>query len=221
MPGQDNPTPQETAAIAQRIGTLTDSGAGTADRLKAFFDLKAEAISGAVFDAHRADFLQALRTVATDADAWVRRVALATLAAAGDAYGQGLLIQGLQNSATALVAPILALQFLSRDVHAPVLPVASNIVANSGDPALRAEAAYLLGADASSALTLAALLADKTEATEVRRASAVGLASLDPVAFESIARAIAADSTDGAEIRSVSRTGLSLLRDRQTGSSTA
>jgi len=211
----------ESVEIGQLLATLADTSRTSDERSEALSLLRAKAFNIAAFDPHKAAFTQTLRTVATDADATLRRTALATLAQEKDPYAQNLLIQGLQNPGTALVSPLFALQLLGTDDHAATASLARDILANGNDPAVRAEAAYLLASDPTAASLLTALLMDKAEHKAVRQASAVSLRVIDPDAFHNLARGIAADKSDLPERRALSRTSLALLSRRSGGGSSA
>lgn len=209
----DSLSPEALAEIEQQFDVLEDATRSAQERELALTELQSEAFRGHHFHPFRARLTQALRTLATDPDPSLRRLALSSLAGQHDAFAQNLLIQGLQDPTAAVVSPVLALQFLSRDNHAPAVALAHDILANSADPAVRAEAAYILANDPSAAGLLATLMSDKTESGKVRRASAVSLRVLDREAFAVAAQTVADDSADYWEMRAVARNGLALMRD--------
>lgn len=209
----DSLSPEAVAEIEQQFDVLEDATRNAQERESALTELQTEAFRAHLFDPFRARLTQALRALATDSDPSLRRLALSSLAGQQDAFAQNLLIQGLQDPTAAVVSPVLALQFLSRDSHAPAVALAHDVLANSADPAVRAEAAYILANDPNAAGLLAALMSDKTESGKVRQASAVSLRVVDREAFAAAAQTIADDGADHWEIRAVSRNGLSLMRD--------
>lgn len=173
--------------------------------------LQIGAFLGSHFDAYRADFRQALRDIATDPDESIRKSALGLLSLQKDAFAQALLIQGLQDPATALVSEVIALQFLSHDDHASTVGIARDVLNRPSSPAARLQAIRLLASDPQAQSLLTSLMTDKGELSAIRRASAISLRAVDPQAFILVARLIVADESDFPEIRTTSRNQLALL----------
>jgi len=199
------------------LAALGDTTLAASERLDALELLQARAFETAAFAAHRADYVQALRTLTGDPDDDLSEAALTILADHEDPFAQNLLIQGLQNPSVARLPAFLALQLLRGDGHAATAAVARDILANAADPEERAEAAHVLATDPTAAALLAAVVADTAEAAEVREAAAMSLRNIDGPAFAAAARPIVADETDNWRVRTTSKTLLALLPADQGG----
>src|SRR3954468_4173432 len=93
-------------------------------RLAALQSLQAASFSVIAFEACRAEYMAALREVATYPDPELRQRVLGLLAREKDGFAQKKLLAGLQNPEKALVPPEKALQLLSYDVHAEAYKIA-------------------------------------------------------------------------------------------------
>jgi hypothetical protein len=211
MTHSDNPSFPSDTGFRQHLANIRDPTLPPETRLASMKALRAGAFLGPHFDAYRADFQQALREVATDPDSGIRMRALRYLASKKDAFAQELLIQGLRNPERALISDVAALELLGTDDHAAIAPLARDILRRDSDPEAKVAALRLLSSDPAARDFLTALMKDKSESKEVRRASAAGLHTLDPTTFRQVAQEIVADATDFREIRAASRSGLTLL----------
>src|SRR5215475_2227292 len=115
-------------------------------RLAALQTLQAASFAVVQFESRRADYLAALRAVATDSDPELRQRVLGLLAREKDGFAQERLLEGLQQPEKALVPPEKALQLLSYDIHAEAYPVARMIVSKPPNPTAKREALRLLAA---------------------------------------------------------------------------
>jgi hypothetical protein len=196
------------ARVAELLATLLDRKQPVAARTEALQGLAALDFLGPRFDPFRADYKQALRTVATDRSATLREQALDLLALQKDPWAQDLLVNGLRQPDEAVVPEARAIQFLGYDDHhAEVVPLARELVKRSSGAA-REEALRLLGSDPQSEPTFRRLMKDKSEKSSIRQLSASGLQSLNPELFEEEARKIVADDSDYNEIRATSLSAL-------------
>jgi hypothetical protein len=194
------------------LSSLRDGDAPSADRMAALRELAALNFLGPHFEPFRADFKQALRDVATDPERPLRESALEFLAMDRDPYAQDLLVRGLHEPKQALVSDAKAIQLLSYDDHAELLPLARQVFERSKGAA-REEALRALATDPQSEKLLTRLLKDKSEKSSIRRISAAGLQSLNPEAFERAARRIVTDENDYDAIRATSLAALAHGRE--------
>ncbi len=201
------------------VGIVRDMSAPVAVRLAALQTLQAASFSVVKFNACRAGYLAALRSMAADPNPEIRQRVLGFLSREQDAYAQQQLLEGLRDPAKALVRPEKALQLLSYDVHSEAYPVARKIVREPPNPAARREALRLLAADAESAPVFEEILRSKGESPELRRLSASALQSLAPRALQAHAREIVLDESENDEVRATSLTALAQFGEEQVGSS--
>lgn len=196
--------PPEPEDLADRVpgllSTLRDGEQPPAARMAALRALGALDFLGPPFAPFRAEYKQALREVATDPQRALRESALELLAMEKDPYAQELLVRGLEQSKDAVVSDAMAIQFLGYDDHAEIVPLARQVFERARGTA-REEALRVLATDPKSEKLLTRLLKDKSEKSSVRRISASGLQSLNPEAFEKVARRIVADDADYDAIR--------------------
>lgn len=208
--------PFEEESLASRVPelltTLRDRKEATSVRTAALQVLGALDFLGPRFSAHRADYKQALRDIATDPRATLRESAIELLAMSKDPYAQDLLVQGLERPDDAVVSEARALQFLGYDDHADHAPLARRVFKRATGPA-REEALRILATDPKSERLFSQLFKDKSEKSNIRRISASGLQSLNPQAFERAARRIVADDGDYNEIRATTLAALAHGRE--------
>lgn len=198
--------------VNELLATLLNRKESVAVRSAALQELGALDFLGPRFDPYRADYKEALRTLATDRSRTLRERALERLALDKDRYAQDLLIRGLEHPEDALVSDARALQFLAYDDHAELAPLARRVYKRSTGVA-REEALRMLATDPQSERLFTRLLKDKSEKSSIRRISASGLQSLNPQAFEKTAGKIAADDSDYNEIRATSLAALAHGRE--------
>lgn len=210
------PLPDEDLAdrVAVLLSLLLDRKAPVAERTTALQALGALDFLGPRFEPFRADYKQALRQLATDPRATLRDKALELLAIAKDSYAQELLVRGLEKVDEALVPEAKAMQYLAYDDHADLTSLARRVYRRSTGAA-REEALRMLATDPSAETLLTRLLKDKSETSSIRRISASGLQSLNPDAFEKVARRIVTDEDDFNEIRATSLAALAHGREAQ------
>lgn len=185
-------------------------------RLAALQSLQAASFSVVAFEACRADYIAALREVATDPDPELRQRVLGLLARENDGFAQKKLLEGLKKPGKALVPPEKALQLLSYDVHAETYAVAREILKNPPNTEAKQEALRLLTADATAGPVFEKILLDKSESPEVRQISAAALHALDPEKLQASAREILLDPTEQAPIQATSLTALAQFGDDAT-----
>jgi hypothetical protein len=177
-------------------------------RLAALQSVQAASFSVVAFEASRAEYLNALRTVAEDPDPELRQRVLGILARENDGFAQKKLLEGLQKPEKALVPPEKALQLLSYDVHSEAYPIARKIVNDPPNPMARREALRLLAADATAAPLFESILRNKEEPVDVRQLSASALHSLSPDKLQSHARQMLLDDSEKNELQATSLTAL-------------
>ena len=205
--------PQRLAGV---LGLLKDTAEPIQLRLAALAALQSATFDPDRFEKIRADYLKALRKVASDADLELRQRALGMLSREHDPATQERLIDGLKEPAKALVTPEKALQLLSYDVHSNAYPVARAVVAAPPNETARREALRLLAADGASAQMFEDMLMDKGETSEIRQLCASALHNLAPDRLQACAREITLDSTEPSDIRSVGVTALTHFGDSDT-----
>lgn len=202
---------------ADAIRQLADPMLPSEARKNAAQVLQAATFLGAQFAPYRADYLAALRTAATDADADLRRSALDILVNFNDEFARQKLADGLRGIGEALVPQAAALGMLARNDHNSAINIARDLLAGGTDVATRAQAVRVLGSDPAATELLAEIMKNKSEFREVRRASAVALKGLNPQAFQAGAIDILSDASDFKDIQStvggaLERAGISLNR---------
>jgi len=182
------------------LRTVTDSSAPVTVRRAALRALRTNSFRTSVFAPFRAQYFEALRSIAKDEDEELRVSALETLAANGDEYGQRLLMDGLRDPAVALVDAANALGMVAADVHAQDYDLVREL-ARSDDTETRRSALRVLAADSRSVDLFRKIARDKDEDRVARATSAVALQSLAPKTFKKVAEDVALDETDYPEIR--------------------
>jgi hypothetical protein len=200
-PGLDSAAPPPQQGWADAIRQLADATLDTETRKNMLHVLQAGTFQGSQFAPFRAEYLQALRTAATDADPELRRLALDVLANFKDEFARQKLTEGLRGTGEELLPPAAALGLLARDDHASAGAIAGELLAKSTDPHTRAQAVRVLASDPGAKALLTEVMKDKAEFREVRRASAVALKALDAQAFLDGARDILSDESDYKDIK--------------------
>jgi hypothetical protein len=198
--------------VAELLATLRDHEEPSTVRRAALHALAALDFLGPRFAPFRADYKQALREVATDVDEELRTSALELLAIDKDAYAQDLLVRGLKQPDDAVVPEAKAIQLLGYDDHAEMTSLVRKVYKRATGQT-REEALRFLATDAQSERLFTRLLKDKSEQPSIRRISASGLQSLNPEAFERVARRIVADEDDDVGIRASSLAALAHGRE--------
>lgn len=193
--------------VAVLLATLRDRQEPLTVRMAALRALGALDFLGPRFAPFRADYKQALRDVATDHERELRESSLELLAMDKDHYAQELLVRGLNQRKEALVSDAKAIQLLSYDDHAEIVPLVRQVYKRAKGAA-REEALRFLATDPQSEKLFRRLLTDKSEKRSIRRLSASGLQSLNPEAFEKAARKVVADESDDNDIRATTLAAL-------------
>lgn len=183
------------------IALIADTGDKVEVRRAALAAVQASTFKTLEFRRWAADFNDALRITATDADADLRAQALDILALNRDPYAQQLLLDGLENPRRSLVRPVQAVRMLGYDVHAEHYPVLRQIVAESKQKSLRREALRVLAADSGSVDLMRDIAGDRQEDKEARITATVALQSLAPKEFAELASAVVLDDDDDHDLR--------------------
>ncbi len=184
-------------------------------RLAALQALQAASFSVISFQSCRADYIAALREVATDPNEELRQRVLGILAREQDGFVQKKLLEGLQNPEKALVPPEKALQLLSYDIHADAYSLARKIIANPPNTDAKREALRLLAADATAAPVFEKILRDKNESPEIRQVSAAALQALKPEKLQAYARMALLDPDEHDQMQATSLTALAQFGDHE------
>ncbi|AOJ04392.1 hypothetical protein WS70_21365 [Burkholderia mayonis] len=185
----------------QALEHVVDSTLDPAGRRGALQILQAASFLAPQFASLHAEYLDTLRRLATDADSELRRMALDVLSNQKDDFARQKLTEGLSSPEDALVAPAVALGFLARDDHGSAHDIARDLLKQSTDQHVREQAVRVLGAAPAAKSLLDAVMKDKTEFRQVRRASAVALRALDPQMFAKCAQDILEDESDFEDIK--------------------
>jgi len=183
------------------LNQLSDPHADIGARRAALRTLQAGTFLGSQFAPVRPQYIAALRQAATDPDAGLRHAALDALVNLKDEFARQKLVEGLRDGEKALLAPAAALGLLARDDHGSASSLAREILASAADIATRAQAVRVLANDPSAKPLLSQIMSDKSEFSDVRRASAVALRALDSSTFATTARNILSDHRDFPEIK--------------------
>ena len=191
------------------ISLLADPAEHDQVRLSALVALQQNTFRSAEFQPYQADFVAALRSAVTDDDKDLRERAMDILALNGDAYVQQLLVDGLRDPKSALVAPQQALRMIGYDVHADHYGLLRDIVETSKKPKLRQAALKLLAADSGAKDIFARIAADPGEDAVSRSTSAIALQAIAPEEFSTMAHAIVADDSNSDQVRATMLTALS------------
>lgn len=173
----------DDALFSELIQHLNDAGEDPSVRDAILTTLKNQAFRRGGFAQRSAAWTGALRQLTSDANQSLRLNALSTLANAKDGQAQDLLLAALRDPANGVVAPAIALQLLSGDLHSEVIPLARNLLQGSPDADTRYEALRALGTDAGSVQMFVDLLRNPAESSEVRRLALSALSSLAPDAL--------------------------------------
>lgn len=162
-----------------------------------------------LFNANRSGYLDTLRSLVDDPDETLRAQVLEILSLEKDEYAQRRLLESLSSPDKALLPEVKTLQLLGNDIHSDYFPICRQIAQTSTNVQARKQAVKLLGSDPESSELLTAILRNKSEDEDVRKASAVALHSLNPADFHLQARQVIMDDTENDGLRAVSITALS------------
>lgn len=192
------------------IAVLQDPADDPAVRRAALGALEELSFAVVAFAPYDAEYRTALRAAATDDDPQLREGVLDVLALGHDEYAQRLLIDGLQDPSVALVNRTRALQFLGYDLHAGHYDMLREIVAKATDPEERNAALRLLAADSGSVELFRRIVQDRSEDIAARTTSVAALSSIEPEAFEPVAREIVLDDSEDDDLRVTCLTALTV-----------
>ncbi|MGB9278471.1 MAG: hypothetical protein WCB57_00050, partial [Pseudonocardiaceae bacterium] len=195
------------------IAVLADATDDPRVRRAAQGALEELSFAEAEFAPYATAYRDALRAAANDPDPGLADGALEVLTLNRDDYAQRLLIEGLEQPATARVDRVRALQMLGYDLHAGHLPLVRRIAKDATDPAERVTALRLLAGDAESADLLERTVADRSQDLAARTTSAAALNALNPARFAETARRIVLDPDDDDELRAVCLTALTVASE--------
>lgn len=203
LESEGRPTTAPIATVVEALAILRSADSSLQERLKALQILKAASFDAAEFADRAAEFHSLMQKIATDgeADAVLRRDALEILVSLEDDIAREVLWDAIRSPNEGAVSVPVALSLLARDDHGAAVDLAREVLSSSESPAARAQAVRILGTVPEAAEELSALLRDKDEAREVRKASAVALRSLSPDIFDDQARRVLEDNEDFPEIR--------------------
>jgi hypothetical protein len=200
-------------SIGRLIKTLEDTAEPKELRLAAFRALKTASFLGPAFAPYRAQYLKALRAIATDHEPEIREEALETLVMEKVDFARRLLSEGLKKPEKALVTAAKAIQLLSYDGHAEVAPLVRDIFARTADLPVKEAALRFLSSDPASAPLLSRVLKDQSQPARLRSLSATGLRLANPKAFERTARTIVENRKEDDGVRATCLGALTLIKD--------
>lgn len=191
----------DEAIVKKLIEVLSDSNAKVDDRTAALYRLKEIEFVSPLVDAHRADYIEALRNAAQSKNSELAAGALEVLAAKKDPAARDALLGFLKAPGSAPFPLARAVQLLSYDDHAAVAPAVRPLLETSDDPVLKGAALRVLASDPASEGTFAKILADKAQPREIRALSASGLHNVNPTSFAKVARKIVEDDNEDENLR--------------------
>ncbi|WP_308992705.1 hypothetical protein QLS71_016430 [Mariniflexile litorale] len=140
----------------------------------------AEISSPQLYGANIAEYKDALRIAIDHKNENLRSSALEILAINKDEYAQRRLVESLEDPSKALVAPEIAVQLLSYDLHANHFKVLREVAINPPNSITKRESIRNLGFDEESKELLQETLNDLNEEPEIRHAAATALMCLNP-----------------------------------------
>lgn len=166
--------------------------------------IQALTFSPEMFNLLRPQIMDVYRGLVTEKNQEIRESAITFLAQEKDEFVQRVLLDGLNNPASALIPEEFAVHLLGYDTHANVFPVLRRILSTSGNNKSRAEAAYLLGDDPESKELLLTVFNNKRERFDVRKSSLLSLKNLSTDDFFSMARQTALNNNENESLRAIS-----------------
>ncbi len=187
--------------IERVIEILLDATQPREVRLAALGVLQVNSFSSPILLGARPNYLSALRTLVSDPEMEIRKIAIETLALGKDEYVQRKLLEGLRDTSKSLIGPELAITFLSYDLHAEHYQMLREIVQSPPNAGAKKAAIRALAIDPRSQDFLDSILTNKDEAPEIRHASAVSLHRVAPSKMISSSKAILEDSEENEELK--------------------
>ena len=140
----------------------------------------AEISSPLLYEKNSASYKNALKTIIEKDNKSLRLSALETLALEKDDYAQRRLIESLEKKDHNFIAPEIAIQLLSYDLHADHFPLLRRIAKDAPNPIAKKEALRNLGNDEKAKDILVEVAGDGNEDRETRHAAVTALHSLHP-----------------------------------------
>ena len=170
--------------------------------------LRQTSFTSSIFREKRPQIFVALRQITLDSEApdWFREEVIYYLAMNKDESTQALLQKGLDEPATAIVEPQVAVKLLGYDIHAVNFEKLKAMLASAGPETKRA-IARVISADPNSKDELLRMASDKSEDAEVRSISIAGLSSLAPNEYKDLAEKIVLDDNESDDLRAASLSG--------------
>ena len=181
-----------------------------AERLDALARLKEAEFTGSV-NAHRAEYTEALRAAARSQDENLRIASLEVLVVRKAEVARYLLVRSLRGTSPPLMPTAKALQLLGQDDHSEAVAVASDIARSGTDTEARGEALRVLASSPAAAGLLETILSDKSQPSQLRSLSEIGLSTLAPARFAVTARSLVDDDDEDDNVRAACLTALTHL----------
>lgn len=221
---------RDSDALAERIGRLTlqpdcfdetvkllltivrDRKLPVQVRVAAVQRLSAAKFLTNCFEPFHADYIEAMRELATDGSARVREAALERLTLNGDRFAQKLIRESLAEGGKPLLRGEKAVQLLARDDHAAARPLFREL-AEKGTGKIREEALRALASDPRSAAMLESVASDKKEASSVRRSAQAGLKGASPPRFAKLAEKLILDKDEDDQLRAAAAIAVAHTQD--------
>ncbi|GGD08871.1 HEAT repeat domain-containing protein [Hyunsoonleella pacifica] len=150
----------------------------------------AEISSPQLYGANVAEYKDALRTAIDHKNENLRGSALEILAINKDEYAQRRLVESLEDPSKELIAPEIAVQLLSYDLHANHFKVLRKVAKNPPNSIAKRESIRNLGFDEESKELLQETLNNLDEEPEIRHAAATALMCLNPKLSSEISKKI-------------------------------
>jgi hypothetical protein len=196
------------------IGLVKNTAEPSSLRVAALKALQGASFHSPRLQASLPEFMAALRESARDEDPDIRQRVLGALAQHKDEFAQRLLIEGLQNPASALIEPEKAVELLAYDIHAEHYPLLRELVSRPPNEATRIQAIRSLAADPGAAPLLRAILRNPADSLEARTRAAHTLRALDAPAFEVEAKQIIPNDAEPDDLRITCLMALTVFGDR-------
>lgn len=201
----------DDALFSRLLQRLADTNESVEVRSAILDAVQAQSFQTGRFARRAADWTAALRGLTRDPNQDIRVAALSTLSNDNDPQAQDLLIGALRDPANGVIAPVVALQLLSNDVHTEVFPLARGFVDNPPDEETKIAALRVLAADSQSVDLFTGLVNNASESSDVRIFALSALNSLSPDAFVANAGGLVMRGDNDANVVAASLVALSLI----------
>lgn len=204
-----------TQTLQQSIATLADTSASEAARQSALDHLGAASFRHDEFASVRAEFIEALRSIAFNENIGeeLRNNALSSLANENDPETQQNLRSVLGSDAEGQISKADALRLLAQDDHANAASIANELLGKSTNTEERHEAVRTLAADPAAATKLAQVFNDSSEDNTVRATAGQALRHLDASRFANEALPLVSNNNESHELRATTLTILANICD--------